>query len=107
VSLISYLAVEMERSRDRTLSGSPEQTCHPDSDDDESRRMIRDLGYGESRESRSMFSEGLATTKCILGATNAPRLMSPMRAHSDVSSAHAVELRKRDDSVREVDIRFI
>jgi len=29
--------------------------------------LIRDLGYGESRESRSMFSEG----KRILGATNA------------------------------------
>jgi len=25
--------------------------------------MIRDLDYGESRESRSMFSEGLATTE--------------------------------------------
>jgi len=68
--------------------------------------MIRDLGYGESKESRSMFSEGLATSERILGTTNAPRLMSPMRAYSDVISAHAVESRKRDDSVREVDKRF-
>jgi len=68
--------------------------------------MIRDLGYGESRESRSMFSEVLATTERILGATFAPRLMSPMRAYSDVTSAHAVKSRKRDDSLRQVDKRF-
>jgi len=67
--------------------------------------MIKDLGYGESRESRSMFSEGLATTERILGGTNAPRHMSPTRPYSDVTSAHAVESRKRDDSVREVDKR--
>jgi len=65
--------MELNRSRDRTLDGSPERTCHPGSDDDESRCMIRDLGYGESKESRSMFSEGLATSERILGATNAPR----------------------------------
>jgi len=53
----------------------------------------RDLGYGETRESRSMFNEGLATSERILGATNAPRPVSPMRAYSDVSSAHAVEAR--------------
>jgi len=99
--------METNRSRDRSLSESPEQTSHPGSDDDESRRMIRDVGYGEGRESCSMFSEGLATTERILGATNAPRQMSLMRAYSDVSSAHAVESRKRDDRVREVDKRFI
>jgi len=54
-----------------------------------------------------MFSEGLATSERILGTTNAPRLTSPMRAYSDVSSAHAVESRRRDDIVREVDKRFI
>jgi len=67
--------------------------------------MIRDLGYCESRESRSMLSEGLATTERILGATNTPRLISPMRPYSDGYSAHAVESCNRDDSVREVDKR--
>jgi len=84
LSFISYLSGAMDRSRNCTLSGSPERTCHPGSDD-ESRRMIRDLGYGESRESRSMFSEGLATSERILGATNAPRHVSPMRAYGDVT----------------------
>jgi len=54
-------------------------------------------------ESRSMFSEGLAASERILGATNAPRHMSPMRAYNDVTSAHAVESRRRDDNVGEVD----
>jgi len=98
--------MELYRSRDRTLNGSPERTCHPGSDDDESRRMIRDLGYSENRESRSMFNEGLATSERILGATNAPRHVSPMRAYGDVSSAHAVESRRRDNNVDEVEKRF-
>jgi len=69
--------------------------------------MIRDLGYGESRESRSMYSEGLATSERILGATNAPRHVSPTRAYGDVTSDHAVEWRGRDNNVEEVDKRFI
>jgi len=71
--------------------------------------MIRNLGYGERRESRSMFSEGLATSERILGATNASRHVSPMRAYGDGSSAHAqaATSRRRDDNVDEVDKRFI
>jgi len=99
--------MDSDGSRDCTINRSPERTRHPGSDDDESRRMIRDLGYGERRESRSMFSEGLATSERILGATNAPRPMSPMRAYGDVSSAHAVESRRRDNNVDEVEKRFI
>jgi len=54
-----------------------------------------------------MYSEGLATSERLLGATNAPRPVSLMRAYGDVSSAHAVESRRRDYNVDEVEKRFI
>jgi len=64
-----------------------ERPNRTDLDADDAQSLIR-RGFAVGDVPRSMFSESLASSERILGATNTQRSSSPLRAGQDVPSAH-------------------